>query len=207
MSINRITIGLLFLLLVFLSAELIAESKSCQLVLLKTNYGEITLRLMNEAAPITTANFLNYVESGRFDGTLFHRVAKDHVIQGGGYDKQMQPIETLEPIINEAKNGVLNLRGRVAMARYTSKDSADSQFFINLKDNSHLDHRNDTNLGFGYAVFAEVVSGMEVVDEIARLPVGEVSDVGDQVPAYPVILQEAQFIKNPKASESALFCQ
>lgn len=160
-------------------------------VILQTNYGDITIELFEKESPQSTANFLKYVKSGRYSGTVFHRVEKDFVIQGGGFTKTYEPIETFAPVVNEAKNGLKNIRGTVAMARFTDKDSADSQFFFNLDDNEHLDHRNETNLGYGYAVFATVVKGMDVLEKIAEIPVAEHDDMGDSVPAYPVIIQAA----------------
>jgi cyclophilin family peptidyl-prolyl cis-trans isomerase len=158
-------------------------------VLIKTNYGTIKVELFQQKSPITTANFLKYVTSGRYNGTLLHRVEKDFVIQGGGYSKNWEPIETFGAIKNEAMNELKNVKGTLAMARFTDKDSADSQFFFNLSDNKHLDHRNETNLGFGYAVFGRVVEGMDVLFKIAEIPVAERENVGDSVPAYPVIVQ------------------
>ncbi|NVK87539.1 MAG: peptidylprolyl isomerase [Gammaproteobacteria bacterium] len=167
------------------------QAKVTQYLLLQTSYGDITIGLYEEDSPLTCANFLRYVDSGRYQGTVFHRVS-GHVIQGGGFDKQYQAIETFPTIKNEATNGLKNLNGTLAMARFTDKDSADSQFYINLDDNAHLDHRNDTNLGFGYAVFGVVVDGFDVIAEIQKVPVGSIEYIGDEVPAYPVILQQVK---------------
>ena len=165
------------------------------IVSLKTNYGEIKLELFDEKAPVTVNNFVRYVAEGRYDGTVFHRVKEDFVIQGGGFDKTYEPIEVFDPIKNEATNGLKNTRGTIAMARFDPKDSADSKFFINLSDNENLDHRNDTNRGYGYAVFGRVIDGMEVVEQISKIPTGSIEHVGDSVPAYPVILQKAQLVE------------
>jgi peptidyl-prolyl cis-trans isomerase A (cyclophilin A)/peptidyl-prolyl cis-trans isomerase B (cyclophilin B) len=191
-SMKKIKTVISFLTVLSLSFLSIVEASP--LVQFKTNYGVITVELYQQKSPVTTANFLKYMTSGRYNGTLFHRVEKDFVIQGGGYTKTWQPVETYEPIKNEAANGLKNLKGTLAMARFTDKDSADSQFFFNLTDNPHLDHRNDTNLGYGYAVFGKVIEGMEVLDEIASLPVGERGDIGEYVPAYPVILQSVTLL-------------
>ncbi len=182
-------------LIVLVTLQLSSIAFASPQVVLQTNYGDITIELFEKESPQSTANFLKYVASGRYDGTVFHRVEKDFVIQGGGFTKTYEPVETFAPIVNEAKNGLKNIRGTVAMARFTDKDSADSQFFFNLDDNEHLDHRNDTNLGYGYAVFAKVIKGMDVLDKIAEIPVAEHEDMGDSVPAYPVIIQKAMVVK------------
>ncbi len=168
-------------------------------VKLQTNYGDMELELYAEKSPKTVKNFLRYVNEGRYNGTVFHRVVPGFVIQGGGFNKTYQSIETFEPIENEATNGLKNLRATVAMARHTEKHSADSQFFINLKHNSHLDRRNDTNRGYGYAVFGQVIKGIEVADEISKIPQGSIDHIGDEVPAYPVILQKALLVKPKQA--------
>ncbi len=164
-------------------------------VLIQTNYGDVVIELFEKQSPVTSNNFLKYVNSEKYNGTIFHRVEKGFVIQGGGYTKNLEPVETFQPIKNEAKNGLKNTRGTVAMARFTDKDSADSQFFFNLNENTHLDHRNDTNLGYGYAVFARVVKGMDVLDEISKVPVGQHDDIGESMPAYPVIVQKVSLMR------------
>ncbi|NVJ61262.1 MAG: peptidylprolyl isomerase [Gammaproteobacteria bacterium] len=184
----------IFIVSMFLLCSLHLNAANPQ-VNLKTNYGTITLELFQDKAPVTVKNFLRYVEQGRYDGTVFHRVKKEFVIQGGGFDKTYEPIDVFSTIKNEATNGLSNTRGTIAMARYDPKDSADSQFFINLTDNDNLDHRNETNVGFGYAVFGKVIKGMDVADEIAKIPTGSIDHVGDSVPAYPVILQDAEVTK------------
>ncbi|MCO7225882.1 peptidylprolyl isomerase [Pleionea sp. CnH1-48] len=167
---------------------------------MKTNYGDIDVRLYETKAPVTTKNFLHYVKSGFYDGTLFHRVVKDFVIQGGGYTKTKDYKETSPAIINEAKNGLRNLRGTLAMAREYEKDTATSQFFINLTDNQHLDHRSETNRGFGYSVFGKVIKGMEVVDKIAAIPTGASDPFDEEFPVYPVIIQKVTV--KPTSSET-----
>lgn len=169
------------------------------LIKLQTNYGDIFLNLNKEKAPVTVSNFLRYVEAGRYTGTVFHRVKENFVIQGGGYDKTYQPIEVFDAIKNEANNGLKNIRGTIAMARFTDKDSADSQFFINLRHNKNLDHRNETNVGYGYTVFGQVVKGMDVVEAISKIPTSSIDDIGDSVPAYPVILQAVSLVPSDKA--------
>jgi peptidyl-prolyl cis-trans isomerase A (cyclophilin A)/peptidyl-prolyl cis-trans isomerase B (cyclophilin B) len=151
-----------------------------------TNHGEITIELLEEAAPISCANFRQYVDDGFFTNTVFHRVIRNFMIQGGGMTVDMQKKETLEPIKNEAANGEKNLRGTLAMARTNQVDSATSQFFINLRDNPFLDH---SGRDYGYAVFARVIKGMEVADKIADLATGSKGGHQD-VPLDPVTIIE-----------------
>lgn len=153
-------------------------------VLLETSLGDILLELFPDKAPATVANFLQYVDEGHYDNTLFHRVVRGFVIQGGGYDRELKRKPTREPIANEATNGLSNLKDTLAMARAPEKDSATDQFFINAADNTELDHQDDTDDGFGYCVFGQVAEGADVVkklnwkvvkarDEFEALPVEE----------------------------------
>lgn len=158
------------------------------MVVFETNFGDITLELMPEEAPITVENFLQYVDDGFYDGTIFHRVVPGFVIQGGGFNEAMEQKQTREPIKNEADNGVKNTRGSLSMARTQQVDSATSQFFINLNDNAFLDHGSRD---FGYAVFARVVDGIDVVDQIARVATGN-HGMHQDVPQEPVIVQQAR---------------
>jgi len=190
-----------FIAALFIAFSFGTKAAENSLVKLQTNYGDIFLTLNKEKAPSTVENFLRYVEAGRYTGTVFHRVKEDFVIQGGGYDKTYQPIEVFDAINNEAKNGLKNTRGTIAMARFTDKDSADSQFFINLRHNKNLDHRNDTNVGYGYTVFGQVVQGMDVVEAISKIPTGSIDDIGDSVPAYPVILQDVSLVTSDEVIE------
>jgi peptidyl-prolyl cis-trans isomerase B (cyclophilin B) len=139
-------------------------------VVLKTNKGDITVELDAAKAPLTVANFLAYVRSGHYDGTIFHRVIPGFMIQGGGFTVDMQQKTTGEPVKNEADNGLKNVRGSIAMARTQVVDSATSQFFINLVDNDFLDHSEPTPRGWGYAVFGRVTGGAETVEAISRTP-------------------------------------
>ena len=141
-------------------------------VTMETSMGTITLELDDAKAPETVANFVQYATDGHYNGTIFHRVIDGFMIQGGGFTKDMNQKETREPIRNEAMNGLKNFRGTIAMARTMVVDSATSQFFINLVDNSFLDFQNPTPQGFGYAVFGKVVDGMDVVDQIAKVKTG-----------------------------------
>ena len=141
-------------------------------VVMKTTAGDIVIELDKAKAPVSVQNFVEYVQSGFYDNTIFHRVIKGFMIQGGGYDAKGVEKETRAPIINEAANGLKNLRGTIAYARTNEINSATSQFFINHRDNPNLDFRDSTQAGFGYAVFGKVVEGMDVVDAIASTPTG-----------------------------------
>ncbi|MBL7214831.1 MAG: peptidyl-prolyl cis-trans isomerase [Phycisphaerae bacterium] len=142
-----------------------------------TTKGEIDIELYADKAPITVENFLGYVNSGFYNGTVFHRVIPNFMIQGGGMTPDMRPKKTKAPIKNEAANGLKNKRGTIAMARTPMPDSATSQFFINHKDNVSLDYRDSSPRGIGYAVFGKVIEGMEVVDAIAVTPTRKPGDV------------------------------
>jgi cyclophilin family peptidyl-prolyl cis-trans isomerase len=148
-------------------------------VLMKTSQGDITIELDQEKAPLTVKNFLSYVDQKFYDGTIFHRVIKGFMIQGGGLTGDFQEKPEHPPIKNEAANGLKNDRGTIAMARTNVVDSATSQFFINLVNNDFLNHRDDTAEGYGYAVFGKVVAGMNVVDAIAAVPTGVVRGYAD----------------------------
>jgi cyclophilin family peptidyl-prolyl cis-trans isomerase len=139
---------------------------------MQTSHGPIVIELFDKQAPVTARNFVEYAESGFFDGIIFHRVIPGFVIQGGGFTADFERKQTRDPIPNEADNGLKNRRGTLSMARTAAPDSATSQFFINLVDNPSLDRRDDTPRGAGYAVFGRVVEGMETVDRIAELPTG-----------------------------------
>jgi len=136
------------------------------MITLKTNYGDIKLKLDFENTPNTAENFMQYASDGYYNGTIFHRVINGFMIQGGGFDEEMEQKETLSPIENEANHGKSNKRGTIAMARTSDPHSASSQFFINIADNDFLDFSNESVDGWGYCVFGEVVDGMDVVDKI-----------------------------------------
>jgi peptidyl-prolyl cis-trans isomerase A (cyclophilin A) len=156
------------------------------MITIRTNHGDIAVELFEDKAPISCDNFLEYVRAGHFDGTIFHRVIPNFMIQGGGMNEEMQAKPTRAPIKNEADNGEANARGTLAMARTSAVDSATSQFFINLRDNDFLNHGGRD---FGYAVFGRVTDGMEVVDAIAAVATG--SKAGHQdVPVEPVMIRE-----------------
>ena len=155
-------------------------------VTVKTSEGSFTLRLFRDKAPITVENFLTYVEEGFYEGTIFHRVIPNFMVQGGGFLPDMSQKETHDPIVNEAKNRLHNTRGTLAMARTNDPDSATSQFFINHRNNLRLDWSPGNA---GYTVFVEVKQGMDVVDYIAFVPTGQVAQHGD-VPVEPVVIKE-----------------
>ena len=162
-----------------------------QRVVIETNYGAITVDLDDEKAPLTVANFLDYVYAGHYEGTIFHRVIKDFMIQGGNFSSDMNPKPTKAAVKNEAGNGLLNYRVTIAMARTGVVDSATSQFFINLKDNDFLDHKDESVRGFGYAVFGKVVSGMDVVDKIGVRATPSLGRFRD-VPVEPVVISKVR---------------
>jgi peptidyl-prolyl cis-trans isomerase A (cyclophilin A)/peptidyl-prolyl cis-trans isomerase B (cyclophilin B) len=160
---------------------------------LRTNQGSIVIELYPGKAPKTVANFLQYVKDGHYNGTVFHRVIPGFMIQGGGLDKDMREKATRAPVENEAANGLKNDYGTVAMARTPDPHSAKGQFFINVKDNAFLNFREPTPQGYGYTVFGKVVSGMDVVEKIARVPTGDAR--GHQnVPRDPVIIESAAVV-------------
>ena len=163
-------------------------------VLLKTNKGDITLSLDAVKAPKTVANFLQYVKSGHYDGTIFHRVINNFMIQGGGMGVGMKEKSTGTPIENEANNGLKNERGTVAMARTSDPHSATAQFFINVNDNDFLNHTAPSAQGWGYAVFGKVTDGLEVVDAIRKVKTGNAGFHQD-VPAEDVIIEKASVIE------------
>jgi cyclophilin family peptidyl-prolyl cis-trans isomerase len=162
---------------------------------LKTSLGTIRLELYPGKAPKTVANFLQYVKDGHYNGLIFHRVIPNFMIQGGGMDKSMREKKTRAPIENEAKNGLKNDLGTVAMARTSAPHSASAQFFINTKDNDFLNYPGQD--GWGYAVFGKVVSGMDVVMKIQQVPTGNAGPYGD-VPREPVIIESATLVAEKK---------
>ena len=158
------------------------------MVVFSTNLGDFTVELYEDKAPVTVKNFLSYVDSGFYDGTIFHRVIPGFMIQGGGFTADMQQKQTQAPIKNEADNGLKNLRGTLSMARTSDINSATSQFFVNVNDNAFLDHGSRD---FGYAVFAKVVDGMDVVDKIVGVKTGR-KGMHSDVPVEPVVIESAK---------------
>lgn len=163
------------------------------MILLKTNFGDITIELNHEKAPKTAANFEQYVKEGFYDGVIFHRVIDGFMIQGGGMEPGMKQKATRDPIENEADNGLTNDAGTIAMARTMDPHSASAQFFINVADNSFLNHSSKSTQGWGYAVFGKVVAGMDVVNRIKAVKTG--NRMGHQdVPVEDVIIEKAEII-------------
>ena len=160
-------------------------------VKLTTSMGPIVLELDEGKAPITVENFLAYVDAGHYDGTIFHRVIDGFMVQGGGFTKDMQQKPTRATIKNESTNKLKNQMYTVAMARTGVRDSASSQFFINVKDNAFLNHQDQTARGFGYAVFGRVVQGMDVVDRIVTVPTATRGG-HENVPVQPVVINSAR---------------
>ncbi|MDX1334760.1 MAG: peptidylprolyl isomerase [Gammaproteobacteria bacterium] len=166
-----------------------SESKN-PVVTLETTKGNITIELYPEKAPETVANFIQYVQDGFYDGTIFHRVIPNFMVQGGGFTDDMSEKSTREPIKNEANNGLANENGTIAMARTPNPHSASSQFFINVKDNAFLDFQNETPNGWGYCVFGKVTGGMDVVNSIVAVPTGN-HGMHQDVPVEPIIIMKA----------------
>ena len=173
-----------------LAASAGAEDKN-PVVVMVTSKGTIKIEVDQAKAPISAANFLAYVNDKYYDGTIFHRVIPNFMLQGGGFDPAMKQKSAKAPIKNEAGNGLKNTRGTLAMARTGVVDSATAQFFINVKDNGFLDHKDTSTQGFGYAVFAKVIEGMDVVDAIKSVPTGSKGGHQD-VPVEPVVIESVR---------------
>lgn len=182
-------VGLLLLCLL-----MAGTASAAQQVVMETSLGSIKLELNEEKAPISVENFLSYADKGFYNDTIFHRVIKGFVIQGGGFTADMKAKETAPPIRNEADNGLKNERGTIAMARTFALDSATSQFYINLQNNTNLDHKGPRVSDFGYAVFGRVIEGMEVVDAIAGVATGN-KDSFQNVPKEPVVIKSIKRVK------------
>ena len=159
------------------------------MVIIKTSAGDIELELFEKEAPATVKNFLDYVDAGHYDNTIFHRVIDNFMIQGGGFDAEFEEKPTGKPIKNEAANRISNKRGTIAMARTSQVHSATAQFFINVKDNNFLDFQSETPQGFGYCVFGKVTKGMDVVDKIKSVDTHSVGYY-DDVPVETVVINE-----------------
>jgi len=192
---NKGRVILISLLVLVFTTSIMAQQNPK--VSLKTNKGTIVLELYPEKAPVSVENFLQYVKSGFYDGVIFHRVIKNFMIQGGGFDKDFNRKQTKDPIVNEATNGLKNKRGTIAYARTSVINSATSQFFINHADNYFLDHKGKTPQDFGYAVFGKVIEGMDVVDKIANVETHVYRGMGD-VPVKEVVILKAEIVKPKK---------
>ncbi|WP_435980635.1 peptidylprolyl isomerase [Psychrobacter sp. DM4] len=163
------------------------------IVELETSMGNITIELNEEKAPKTVENFLNYVDSGHYEGTIFHRVIDGFMIQGGGMDAQMNEKKTNAPVENEADNGLKNDAGTIAMARTQDPHSATSQFFVNVKDNDFLNHSGKNAQGWGYTVFGKVTSGMDVIEKMRGVPTGRFGMHAD-VPKEAITINSAKVV-------------
>jgi len=166
-------------------------------VQVETNKGVIVVELYPDKAPKTVENFLGYVKTGHYIGTIFHRVIPNFMIQAGGVTQEFEGKPLRPPVVNEANNGLSNKRGTIAMARTSDINSATAQFFINLKDNQFLDFRNETPEGYGYCVFGKVVEGMGVVDKIAAIPTGAAGPYQQDVPKDPVVIIKVTQLATP----------
>lgn len=195
---------LLKTLFTLLLAAILATHAWAEKVVMQTSLGNIVLQLNKEKAPKTVENFLQYVEAGFYNGTIFHRVIKGFMIQGGGFTPDMEKKKTREPIQNEAKNGLKNKRGSIAMARTPIPHSATAQFFINHKDNGSLDYPSRD--GWGYAVFGEVTEGMDVVDAIAEQKTGSKNRM-QNVPSTPVVIEKVSVVSDTPKTPSSLSVQ
>ena len=171
-------------------------SNSAPQVKLQTSLGDIVIKLDSAKAPVTVENFLAYVKDGQYDGTIFHRVIPGFMAQGGGFTEKWDQKATKSPIKNEADNGLLNKRGTIAMARTSDPQSATAQFFINYSDNAFLDFKSATPQGWGYAVFGEVVEGMDVVDKMATVPTGRGGPMPTDVPQTPIVITKATVVES-----------
>jgi len=187
--------AIFLLLLAICTLPTTAFSAKNPQVRIQTSLGEITLELDAKKAPKSVDNFLNYVKMGFYDGTIFHRVISNFMVQGGGYTRTFEQKKTNDPVENEADNGLPNVRGSIAMARTPNPHSATAQFFINVVDNDFLNHRNKSPQGWGYAVFGKVVSGMDVVDKIRKTPTGSGGPFRSDVPQITVVIEKAEIIK------------
>ena len=174
-------------------ADSAATAAAAPKVLIKTSLGDITLELYPDKAPKSVENFLAYVKSGFYDGTIFHRVIAGFMIQGGGFTADLRQKKTRAPIAIESKNGLSNLRGTLAMARTMDPNSATAQFFINTVDNPRLDYAGDANPG--YAVFGKVVSGMDVVEKIRAVETGAQGPFVSDVPKTPIVIEKASVVE------------
>ena len=175
--------------IIFLNSGANAEMTTNTKIIIKTTSGDIKIELYDDKAPITSENFKKYIESGYFTDTIFHRVIKDFMIQGGGFTAEMSEKDSMPPIKNEANNGISNERGTIAMARTPDPHSASSQFFINLKDNNFLDFTAETSQGWGYCAFGKVFEGMDIIDKIALVNTGSYGAHQD-VPKEPITINE-----------------
>jgi len=187
---------LLSAFILFIGISFSAHAANPQ-VIMTTSLGAITIELNAEKAPKSVGNFLKYVQQGFYNGTVFHRVISNFMIQGGGFSSDFKKKPTDAAIMNEADNGLKNVKGSVAMARTNDPHSATAQFFINLKDNDFLDHRSPTPRGWGYAVFGKVVKGMNVVEKIRNVKTGSKGPFRQDVPQTTIVIEKIELVGMP----------
>jgi cyclophilin family peptidyl-prolyl cis-trans isomerase len=189
---NKFSLVLISLVLALQSHIAFADTSNAKhpTVKIETSKGDIIVELYPDKAPISVANFLSYVKDGTYDGTIFHRVIKDFMNQGGGFTEDFKKVEAKDPIQNEADNGLKNLKNTIAMARTNAPHSATNQFFINTKDNAFLDHTQKSMRGWGYTVFGKVVEGENIVGAISRVPTGSSGPFAQDVPRTPIIIKK-----------------
>ncbi|MBT7444413.1 MAG: peptidyl-prolyl cis-trans isomerase [Methylococcales bacterium] len=186
-------------ILMFAALPVAADNNSSKTtVLVNTNQGQIKVALDSEKAPRTVKNFLQYVEEKFYDATIFHRVIENFMIQGGGFTKRYRRKPTHPPIRNEANNGLKNVRGSISMARTSDPDSATAQFFINVKDNKSLDHKDTSTNGWGYTVFGHVIEGMDIVDKIRNTTTGAGGPFVGDVPLEPIIINSIRVLPDAR---------
>lgn len=205
-ALNRLTLLLACILLVLPLGQASADDQHPR-VRIVTTYGDILLELDREKAPKSVQNFLNYVQEGFYDGTIFHRVIDGFMIQGGGFSQDFQKKPTHSPVENEANNGLKNLNGTIAMARTNDPHSATAQFFINVANNGFLDHRSPSPRGWGYAVFGNVVEGMDVVEKIRRSPTSSGGPFRKDVPQTAIIIERVTLDAGMPAAPSISITQ
>jgi len=184
-------IQLLIVLSIFISGVVFASNPQ---ILIKTNFGDITLELYPEKAPKTVENFLGYIADGFYKNTIFHRVIPGFMVQGGGFDKTLTQKPVKSPVTNEAANGLKNQVGTIAMARTSDPHSATAQFFINVSSNTFLDYTASSYQGFGYTVFGKVVAGMDVVNKIATTPTGSSGPFNSDVPLTVIVIEDIELV-------------
>lgn len=190
-----LSFGTALAVMLFSGDFLMAANDNAPQVRMETSSGTLVIELDAVRAPVTTENFLKYVDDGFYDGTIFHRVIKGFMIQGGGFDRDFQPKATLPPIQNEADNGLQNTRGTLAMARTGDPHSATAQFFINEVDNDFLNHSGKNPQGWGYAVFGRVIEGLEVIDAISGVATGQHGPHSD-VPQGQILILKAERVED-----------
>ena len=182
-----------FIVIILISISLYAQTSKDAIIEIQTTEGSITVQLDSHRAPITVNNFINLIKENYFDGTLFHRVIPNFMIQGGGFDENLIDLESINSIPNESGNGLTNLRGTIAMARTSDPHSANAQFFINTKDNSFLNPKSGR---WGYAVFGNVIKGMNIVDKISKKPTGPEGRFAEDVPIEDIVINKIVILEN-----------